>query len=63
MRSRVSRVGLDRKPIRLDATSYELLRQEILRRDRWRCQFCGTMSNLQAHHQQFRALSRYNRFG
>jgi 5-methylcytosine-specific restriction endonuclease McrA len=46
---------LDQKPIRLDAASYELLRQEILRRDGWRCQFCGTMSNLQIHHQQFRS--------
>ena len=39
MRSRVSRVGLDRKLIRLDATEYELLRQEILRRDGWRRHF------------------------
>ena len=45
----------DRKPIRLDAASYELLRQEILRRDGWRCQFCGARSNLQVHHQQFRS--------
>jgi 5-methylcytosine-specific restriction endonuclease McrA len=43
------------KPVRLDAASYELLRQEILQRDGWRCQFCGTMSNLQVHHQQFRS--------
>ena len=37
---------LDQKPIRLDAASYERLRQQILRRDGWRCQVCGTMSNL-----------------
>ena len=51
----MSCAGLDQKPIRLDAASYELLRQEILRRDGWRCQFCGAMSNLQIHHQQFRS--------
>jgi 5-methylcytosine-specific restriction endonuclease McrA len=33
------------------------LRQEILRRDSWRCQSCGTMSNLEVHHQQFRSHS------
>ena len=46
---------LDQKPVRLDAASYERLRQEILRRDGWRCQVCGTMENLQIHHQQFRS--------
>lgn len=45
---------LDQKPTRLDAASYEQLRQQILRRDGWRCQGCGTMSNLQIHHQQYR---------
>lgn len=45
----------DRKSIRLDAASYEHLRQEIFRRDGWRCQFCGARSNLQVHHQQFRS--------
>ena len=47
--------GHDQEPIRLDAASYELLRQEILRRDGWRCQFCGARSNLQIHHQEFRS--------
>jgi hypothetical protein len=32
---------------RLDPLSYESLRQQILRRDGWRCQSCGTMSNLE----------------
>ena len=44
-------------PIRLDPISYEKLRQEVLRRDGWRCQFCGTMSNLEVHHRQFRSQS------
>ncbi|MGO8794931.1 MAG: HNH endonuclease [Candidatus Sulfotelmatobacter sp.] len=37
--------------------SYETLRQEALRRDGWRCQSCGAMSNLEVHHQQFRSHS------
>ena len=44
-------------PIRLDPISYERLRQEVLRRDGWRCQFCGTMSNLEVHHRRFRSQS------
>ena len=44
-------------PIRLGPASYENLRQQVLRRDRWRCQLCGTMSNLEVHHQQFRSHS------
>jgi 5-methylcytosine-specific restriction endonuclease McrA len=44
-------------PVRLDALSYENLRQQILRRDGWRCQFCGAMSNLEVHHREFRSQS------
>ena len=44
-------------PLRLDPTAYETLRQEVLRRDCWRCQSCGAMSNLEVHHQQFRSHS------
>ena len=47
--------SLNQKSARLDPVSYELLKQQILRRDGWRCQFCGTMSNLEVHHQQFRS--------
>jgi 5-methylcytosine-specific restriction endonuclease McrA len=43
--------------LRLDPVSYESLRQQILRRDGWRCQFCGTMSNLEVHHRDFRSRS------
>ena len=44
-------------PLRLDAVAYESLRQKVLRRDGWRCQSCGTMTNLDVHHQQFRSHS------
>ena len=36
--------------LRLDSVSYERLRQQVLRRDSWRCQSCGAMSNLEVHH-------------
>ena len=42
---------------RLDQSSYESLHKEILRRDGWRCQSCGTMANLEVHHKEFRSHS------
>jgi len=42
---------------RLDPLSYESLRQLVLLRDGWRCQSCGTMSNLEVHHREFRSHS------
>jgi 5-methylcytosine-specific restriction endonuclease McrA len=41
--------------LRLDPVSYDTLRQQVLRRDGWRCQSCGAMSNLEVHHRQFRS--------
>jgi 5-methylcytosine-specific restriction endonuclease McrA len=43
--------------LQLDPLPYESLRQQVLRRDAWRCQFCGTMSNLEVHHMEFRSHS------
>jgi 5-methylcytosine-specific restriction endonuclease McrA len=43
--------------LRLAPLSYETLRQQILRRDSWRCRFCGTMSDLEVHHREFRSHS------
>lgn len=43
--------------VRVDPIAYEALRQQVLRRDGWRCQLCGTMSNLEVHHKQFRSHS------
>lgn len=43
--------------VRLDPESYEKLRQQVLQRDGWRCQSCGTMSSLEVHHQTFRSQS------
>jgi 5-methylcytosine-specific restriction endonuclease McrA len=39
----------------LGPDAYDELRQRVLRRDGWRCQSCGTMSNLEVHHQEFRS--------
>jgi 5-methylcytosine-specific restriction endonuclease McrA len=45
------------RPIRLAPPTYDKLRQQVLRRDGWRCQSCGAMSNLEVHHQEFRSHS------
>jgi 5-methylcytosine-specific restriction endonuclease McrA len=37
--------------------AYDKLHQQILRRDNWRCESCGTMSNLEVHHSEFRSHS------
>lgn len=43
--------------LRLDPLAYGKLRQEVLRRDGWRCQSCGAMSKLEVHHKEFRGHS------
>jgi 5-methylcytosine-specific restriction endonuclease McrA len=53
----VNRVRPKRARVRLDPEQYDTLRNQVLRRDGWRCQSCGTMSNLEVHHKQFRSLS------
>jgi 5-methylcytosine-specific restriction endonuclease McrA len=53
----MSSIGPRLPRLRLDAVSYENLRQQVLRRDGWRCQACGTMSNLEVHHKEFRSHS------
>jgi len=50
-------IGPKLTPLRLDPASYGRLRQQVLRRDGWRCQSCGTMSNLEVHHREFRSRS------
>ena len=41
----------------LDPDQFHSLRDQVLRRDGWRCQLCGTMSNLEVHHKEFRSQS------
>ena len=45
-----------RKPrVKLDPGAYEKLGQQVLARDNWRCQNCGSMQNLEVHHKTFRS--------
>jgi len=46
-----------RPRLRLDAALYEQLRNQVLSRDGWRCQACGSMSHLEVHHRKFRSQS------
>jgi 5-methylcytosine-specific restriction endonuclease McrA len=48
---------LKRVPSSLEDREYLELRSLVLRRDGWRCQFCGSMTNLEVHHKQFRSHS------
>jgi 5-methylcytosine-specific restriction endonuclease McrA len=53
----VTRVQPKHARIRLDPKLYDTLRKQVLRRDGWRCQSCGTMSTLEVHHKEFRSQS------
>jgi 5-methylcytosine-specific restriction endonuclease McrA len=53
----MSSIGPKSMRLRLDPVAYESLRQQVLRRDGWRCQWCGTMPNLEIHHKKFRSHS------
>ena len=44
-------------PIRLEQQDYRKLREHVLRRDGWRCQVCGSLSNLEVHHKELRSQS------
>ena len=46
-----------RRRIRLGADAYHRLHQEILKRDGWRCQACGSLRGLEVHHIQRRSQS------
>ena len=43
--------------LKLDRKYYSKLHQQVLERDNWRCQACGSMQNLEVHHIQFRSHS------
>jgi 5-methylcytosine-specific restriction endonuclease McrA len=44
-----------RRCVRLEPEQYHQLRQEILRRNNWSCQSCGSRRNLQIHHSKKRS--------
>ena len=41
--------------LKLSDERYRKLRDQVLARDGWRCQSCGSMNNLQVHHLQARS--------
>ncbi len=41
--------------LRLEPDAYRRLAREVLTRDGWRCQDCGTSQNLQVHHLRSRS--------
>jgi 5-methylcytosine-specific restriction endonuclease McrA len=43
--------------LKLDSHSYRTLYWQVLQRDGWRCQVCGSLQNLQVHHLKFRSQS------
>jgi 5-methylcytosine-specific restriction endonuclease McrA len=46
-----------RERVRLAPELFKRLHNQVLRRDAWRCQSCGAMSNLEVHHKEFRSHS------
>jgi len=57
----VNQVRPKQPRLRLDSELYEQLRNEVLRRDGWRCQLCGTRSSLEVHHKESRSQSGHDR--
>jgi 5-methylcytosine-specific restriction endonuclease McrA len=51
----VNRIRPKHPRLRVAHELYEDMRQQVLRRDGWRCQNCGAMSNLEVHHKEFRS--------
>ena len=44
-----------RRRLQLDTKAYRALRRQILERDGWRCQQCGSIAWLEVHHRQRRS--------
>ena len=53
----MTRIRPKRSRLRLDVDSYDRLRAQVLRRDGWKFQSCGTAHGLQVHHKEFRSQS------
>jgi 5-methylcytosine-specific restriction endonuclease McrA len=51
----VRQINPKRPRIKLPPDAYERVRLEVLNRDGWKCQNCGSSGNLQVHHQVFRS--------
>jgi len=53
----MSEIRPKRPPVRLDAKAYRELCKEVLERDGWHCQSCGSLRGLEVHHIQHRSQS------
>ncbi len=51
------KTALKRPRVQLHGDPYRELHRQVLKRDSWRCQWCGARKNLQVHHLQFRSWS------
>jgi len=51
----VNRIRPKNPRLRLTPESYKQLCQQVMKRDGWRCQVCGSRQNLQVHHKQLRS--------
>jgi len=47
--------------LKLDQKAYRILRLQVLERDGWRCQQCGSMKNLEVHHLNARSRLGHDR--
>ena len=43
-------------PVRVEDREYQELRERVLRRDGWRCQFCGSITNSKSTINDFAAI-------
>ena len=51
----MNRLPPQRPRLRLDPELYKQLCQQIMKRDGWQCQICGSRQNLQVHHKRLRS--------
>lgn len=49
------KIGPKCPPVRLNAKAYQELCKQVLERDGWRCQSCGSLYAVEVHHQRFRS--------
>jgi 5-methylcytosine-specific restriction endonuclease McrA len=54
-RGQMKRLRQKQPRLKLDPESYEALKTEVLERDGWRCQDCGSATMLAVHHLQPRS--------
>jgi 5-methylcytosine-specific restriction endonuclease McrA len=51
-------ISFNKRPrLQLDPDAYRQLCRQVLQRDGWRCQVCGSRANLQMHHTLLRSQS------